>query len=61
MKGYVCPCGKKHAFDVYALAHQHIDLVHTCECGRVNTLRRGLVVRTKEPKRTTLSQARGGG
>lgn len=45
--GYMCACGKQHPFDAWALAHQHIELVHACECGRENVLKRGAVVSSK--------------
>lgn len=42
-KGYTCKCGKYNAFDVYVFAHWDIPLTHACECGRKNTIMRGVV------------------
>jgi hypothetical protein len=33
-KGFNCECGKYHQFSVYVFAHTHVELTHTCDCGR---------------------------
>ena len=36
--GYDCACGKHHHYPPYVIAHQNVELVHTCECGRKNSI-----------------------
>lgn len=49
--GYTCPCGKFHKFDAWALAHQHIRLVHVCtDCGRKNDVFKGKVKNADRPR-----------
>ena len=36
--GYDCACGKHHHYPPYVIAHQNDELIHTCECGRRNSI-----------------------
>jgi len=36
--GYDCACGKHHHYPPYVIAHQNVELVHNCECGRKNII-----------------------
>jgi hypothetical protein len=47
-KGYVCECGKYNQFSVWVHAHLHVEIRHTCECGRTNILLNKSVIRTVE-------------
>jgi len=43
-----CECGKVHGIGMYAAAHWHETLVHTCPCGRKHTLLAGFVTLDEE-------------
>ena len=47
---YTCPCGSTHpCASVWGAAHWHEELLHTCtNCGRRNTIRNGVVLRSKQ-------------
>lgn len=48
---YTCPCGVRHAAGVWGAAHWSEILTHTCpDCGRVNTIENGHVLRTLRPQ-----------
>jgi len=47
VKPYKCPCGREHKFTAWAAAHMHIEIVHTCNCGRENVLKGGKVIRSE--------------
>ena len=50
-ENYVCECGKKHKFTTYVYAHWDVEQIHTCDCGRENTLYRGKVINAiQDPK-----------
>ncbi len=43
--GYTCPkkgCGRFHEFSVYVMAHWLVELVHICDCGQTNFIKRGI-------------------
>ena len=41
-KKWGCECGEKHSFGVYATAHWHDELIHTChKCNRQHSLKSG--------------------
>ena len=47
--GYVCDCGVFNEAGVWGAAHWNEVLVHTCACGRQNTIKRGTVLSTIHP------------
>lgn len=49
--GYTCPCGKFHPAGGWGAAHWGERLVHNCDCGRTNTVLRGRILETVEPKK----------
>lgn len=38
-----CECGNEHALGGYVAAHWTEKLIHTCDCGRKHSIRRGLL------------------
>lgn len=40
-KGYKCTCGKFNEYPAYVYAHWDIELVHTCDCGKIWTICEG--------------------
>lgn len=51
-EGFVCECGKFHAFGVYVMAHWNDCLTHTCdECGNQHTVCRGRVYLSRRGKK----------
>lgn len=36
--GYNCACGRHHHYPPYVIAHQDVELIHTCKCGRKNSI-----------------------
>jgi hypothetical protein len=45
MKFYTCKCGRQNEFGVWVAAHWNDQVVHSCDCGRKNSILRGRVVR----------------
>lgn len=40
---FKCACGKEHLLGAYVAAHWNELLTHSCECGRKNYVRGGVV------------------
>ena len=39
-----CECGKEHKLSgCYLAAHWDIELVHNCDCGRMHTVKNGVI------------------
>ena len=45
---WLCDCGQRHEFGLYAAAHWREDLIHHCDCGFIRTFNRGRVVQINE-------------
>lgn len=43
-------CGKNHHFTAYVIAHWDDKLVHTCDCGALHNIRRGIATPIKGKK-----------
>lgn len=56
-KGYTCACGKFHRYTAWVYAHAHINIQHTCKCGRVNIIHRYVVIETIELKPAPLEDS----
>jgi len=57
-KGYTCGCERAHAFPPYVFAHPGDYLVHTCACGRQNTILDTHIVKTEYPVTRPYSEAK---
>lgn len=44
-KSYKCKCGIENKFALWLFAHWDLRVAHRCECGRVNELLRGRIVK----------------
>lgn len=50
--GFACSkCGARHEFSDYLYAHWQERIIHTCECGAVHELLRGVAVFRRQGKR----------
>ncbi len=48
---WLCECGKEHELGMYVAAHWDERLLHTCDCGRVHSLKNGVIELTKLGRR----------
>jgi transcription elongation factor Elf1 len=47
-----CACSRLHVLSTYVFAHFHETLFHTCDCGRKNIIKSGVVqTPIKAPKK----------
>ena len=51
--GYVCDCLVFNEAGMWGAAHWDQVLIHQCQCGRENTIKRGHVLTSKKPKKAT--------